>query len=195
MKVYPWHSNDSECAWVGLASDALPAWESQSPVNPLAYDDHIDQVAEPVQLKAFKDEYGNHLLPLSDFPGTGYAYPRVLSQRAYDALAGLLDKYGIFKQAEIDGQPFYLYYPTEINDALDLERSKTTWTFAGYPRLIKPVFKNDATFTPVFILPRFKSQAVFVTDEFVDLARKSNLQGLDLSYPIDPDTVTYTTFP
>ena len=183
MNIYAWRGNSDDYAMVGSKNDsALDAFIFKS------FDSRLDRVAEPVQLEVFESEDGNHRLPLSDFPENGSAYPRILSQRAYDALAELLKKYGFFKKADVDGQPFYLYYPTEINHAMDREKSIIIRRPSGYEKLIEPVFKSNTVFTPVFLLPPpFERQAVFVTDEFVDLVRKNKLTGLELRFNLGPE--------
>jgi len=171
VSFFAWYSNSDEYATVdGVSIDDAKA---------LRFDLHLGKTDEPVSLEIVLDP--KRPLPLGDFPNTGIAYPKCLSERAYQALSHLLEPCGVIKTALLDGQVYYLFWPTTQYECLDLKRSEISTTTTGYQRVVKPVFLKD--FDPeksVFLASAFPRQCVFVGECFMNAVESSGLVGLEL---------------
>ena len=171
MNVYGWFSDSDNFATVsGISVDDQGA---------LQFDFRLERLIEPVRIEAVYDDRG--YLPLSDFPNTGVAYRKCLSGGAYEALRRMLEPAGTTKRAVIDEDTYYLFWPGKVVDCLDIEKSEIVKRPSGYVRLVNPVFSGKvSTAGPVFLLPQFKTQCTFVTEQFVTAARTAKLKGLEL---------------
>lgn len=114
---------------------------------------------------------------LGDFPTTGGRYPKLMSERAYEALADCLVPNGIVRCGELSNKRIFLFWPTTECDVLSYEQSQVHRSATGYERLNVPVFRQDvADPPPVFVTKHFPT-LVFVTDTFVDVVRNHGLHG------------------
>ena len=118
---------------------------------------------------------------IGDFPNTGLAYPKCVSDRAMTVLRPLLEPTGIIRRAELESLEFWLYWPSNIVDCLDYETSEIIKMQSGFEQLITPVFRpNVDDAGPVFLVPEFRTQVLFVVDTFLEVAQEAGLRGLEI---------------
>lgn len=172
MKIYSWKSDSDNYATI--------SGRSMGDGEALHFDYYLDEIKEPVCLKAIYDDRGE--LPLSDSPYTGTVFPKCMSSRAFSILGGYLKSTGEIRAADIDGTPYFLFWPTVVVDCLDIIKSEIHEFASGYRRLVKPVFcESRVPEKNVFLIPQFKRQFVFVSKEFKQVLDKSALSGLILN--------------
>jgi hypothetical protein len=167
--IYGWHSNTDDYAGVrGIGERDRSAFY---------FDQNVPEKGKVVELESVRDADE----PIGDFPNTGLAYPKCLSERAYSALQSLLEPTGTVRYADLDGGQFYLYWPRIVSDCLDYGESEIVKMPSGYEQLLTPVFRQDvADAGPIFLVAEFRTQVLFVTESFRDCARKADLKGLEL---------------
>lgn len=164
-------------AWFSNADDfAIVDGETQEEAEALWFDQRIDNLREPVRLTRLDQK-----VPYGDNPYTGLVYPKCISERAFEALRSLFDSCGIFCQADLDGLPFYLFWPTIVLDCLDEANSEITQSASGYRQLIRPRFFSFGAKEPsVYRIKGFETQCVFVNEATVAEFERSELRGMEL---------------
>lgn len=167
-------------AWFGDAENySVVEGASESDAEFLEYDFHLDAVREPVNLKKVIGRKKER--PLSDFPETGVAFPRCMSERAYESLRTVLDRCGVVRRAQLADDTFVLFWPSLEIDCLDTDRCEFQARAGGNRRLVKAAFSSELdNAEPIFIVPGFRTQCVFVKDEFVTAVKDNQLAGLEL---------------
>lgn len=105
----------------------------------------------------------------------------VLSERAVDALADVLQANGELLPLIFRRKPYFALNVTTVTDALDESRSKVHRFSSGRVMAI-----DEFAFRPervraltIFKIPELPRGFVFVTDTFVDRVRTAGLQGFD----------------
>ncbi len=117
---------------------------------------------------------------LADFSNVNYnGYP-VFSQRAKDIISPLLSGLGRWIELEYDEATYWLFYITNVVDALDEEKSTIT-RFKSSQKVMSIesfVFKPDVVKDQwLFTLPQRPGSNRLVTDRFVELVREHRLTG------------------
>jgi hypothetical protein len=169
MEIFEWFSDTDNYAVV--------RGRTKADRTALRFDSCVPRIEAVVQLEAVSDERE----PLGDFPSTGVAFPKCLSTKACQALHSLLPKAGRIRKAEIDGEEFYLFWPDISVQCLDIEQSEIQRSPTGYQTLIMPVFTALVEQAgPIFLVPEFRTQILFVNDQFVALVQGARLRGLEL---------------
>lgn len=112
----------------------------------------------------------------SDLPWLGQHLP-FLKKPAVDALGPILLKHG--QLLPVRGEDVWLFNATTVLDALDLERSRIVHFDDGSILTIeRHVFDRSRIGTAeVFKVP-MRTSAVYVTDGFVEEARRAGLRGV-----------------
>jgi hypothetical protein len=120
----------------------------------------------------------------------------LLSERAVNALADILDANGQLFRVDSSAGAYYLFNITTIIDALDHEHSQIKY----WPRLKKDTgprrvdqvnryafHSNRLEAATIFKVPEYPLTSVYATDSFVDRVRKAGLLGFDfrLLWPLD----------
>lgn len=175
-RILAWRSDGDEFATVaGIARNAaVRKWmgEIGAPTP-----------SEPVRMRAVFDERGE--LPISDFPYTGLPQPKMLSDRARDALSNYLGCYGEYCSAEIEGIPerFWLWKPSIIAACLDEGRSVVYESLSGYRKLVEAVFDADSVpENRPFVVSGFEQQDVWVSEQFSTIVQNAKLTGASLAH-------------
>ena len=169
MLIYGWYSNSDDYAGVrGVGKRDRLA---------MRFDQNLPGPDEAVQLEAVRDSDE----AIGDFPNTGLAYPKCISDRAFSALRPMLETTGTLRCAVLEDREYWLYWPDTIVDCLNYTASETVKMPSGYEQLITPVFQeNVGEAGPVFLVPQFRTQVLFVTEDFFESARTAGLKGLEL---------------
>lgn len=169
MTIYGWYSNSDDYAGVrGVSKRDREATR---------FDQRIPDSGETVVLELVRDSDEK----LGDFPNTGLAFPKCLSGRAMAVLRSLLEPHGLIRHADLEGLDYRLYWPTNVVDCLDIDASEIVKMPSGHEQLITPVFhQNVADAGPVFVVPEFRTQVLFVSSAFLEIAKKAKLEGLEL---------------
>jgi len=114
------------------------------------------------------------------------SYLTVFSKRAVEVLADLLEESGELLPLQGEGEPFHVFHPLEVVDALDLEHCKWQDDDASHiDFLAKYEFLPDrigdaAIFKLLEVLDDGRRTArigLFVTDRFVERVEKAGLAG------------------
>ena len=100
-----------------------------------------------------------------------------------------LQECGVVKEVILDvrDEGSYLFWPSNVIDCLDEEKSDILVTGTGFKRLIKPVF--DMVKIPnvsIFIVPQFMTSDLFITEDLAIKLKASDLTGyilVDASIP------------
>lgn len=134
----------------------------------------------PLPIKAADED--DEVAELADYALLG-TIP-VFSERAVDALSGVLRQNGELLPLLYERRPYFAYNVTTVIDALDQQRSSVKSFADGqimwidrYAFTVAPL----ATAT-IFKIPELPRAYVFVTDKFVDLARPAGLQGIEFKH-------------
>lgn len=115
-----------------------------------------------------------------DYSNLSHDVHPVFSQRAKDLLTPHLQGLGQWVELVSDEAPYWLFYITNVVDALDVERSKLLYfpggskvmeisTFSFRPDIVRDQF--------LFTLPQRPGNHRLVTDRFIDFVREHNLTG------------------
>ena len=123
---------------------------------------------------------------LADYSNLSYDVHPIFSQRAKDLLSDHLQGLGRWIELIYDEAPYWLFYITNVVDALDEPNSKVIY-FTEEPtnvlRIAQYVFqaakvKNQFIFT----LPQMPGSQRLVTDDFVNLVREHRLMGFSFEF-------------
>ena len=168
MTIYGWFSNSDYAGVRGV---------SRRDRRATRFNQSVPEADEIIELEAVSESNR----PLGDFPNTGLAFPKCLSRRAFSALESLLAATGTLRRVQISELEYWLYWPEKTVDCLNYAASSITRMPSGYEQLISPVFKeNVAEAGPIFLVSQFPTHVLFVTEEFLRIARDAGLQGLEL---------------
>lgn len=169
MSIYGWFSNSDDYAGIRGAS--------RRDREATRFDQRVPTPGEVVLLEAVRDSDE----PIGDFPNTGIAYPKCISGRALAAIRPLLEPFGLLRQSELEGLEYWLYWPRNVVDCLDYDASEIIKMPSGYEQLITPAFRSNVDEAgPVFLVPEFSQQVLFVSDAFLKTAQDADLKGLEL---------------
>jgi hypothetical protein len=115
-----------------------------------------------------------------DYSNVNHNVHPVFSQRAKDLLAPHLQGLGVWVELVSDEAPYWLFYITNVVDALDLDRCKLLY-FPNSSKLMEIsefFFRPDAVGNQfLFTLPQYPGSERLVTDRFVDFVREHGLTG------------------
>ncbi len=169
VSVFGWFSNCDDYAGVrGVTKNDRKA---------MRFDQSVPEPDEVVRLEPVRDANER----MGDFPNTGLAYPKCVSKRAFSALQALLEPTGLLRRADLEGLEYWLYWPDTVVDCLNYTASEILKMPSGYEQLITPVFHDSVGEAgPVFLVPQFRTQVLFVTEVFLETARDAGLKGLEL---------------
>lgn len=117
---------------------------------------------------------------LADFSSVNYDVYPVFSDRARTIVAPILEGLGRWIELDFDEAPYWLFYITNVVDALDEGRSQIT-RFSSSQKVLsidsyafKPEVAKDQW---LFTLPQRPGSNRLVTDRFVELVREHRLTG------------------
>lgn len=119
-------------------------------------------------------------LPLANISYFGGSFPICFDKKSYFLFQKKLNKFGIIKEAIVEGKSdtYYVFWPSNIVDCLDEERSDILVMPSGYKRLVKPVFlKNKTPHSSIFITPQFQTNSLFITEDIAETLKSSDLTG------------------
>jgi hypothetical protein len=112
-----------------------------------------------------------------------------LSATAARALLDVVE--GFAEALPLGGYPagYSLFNVTHVVDALDLDRSKVTYTADGrIDKIVQHAFVPEKLRrVPVFKLPQRPRSSVYVTDPFVDRVTQAELRGFAFGTPLWTD--------
>jgi len=141
---------------------------------------------QPLELVVFEGEGSDRrrTAGLGDFIGACPAH--VISEKAADALSDLWERYGELYPVLVKGysDKFYVFYPTNVVDCLDYERSAYKGQGSERARfdvLLEFVFFEEAVGDNIiFTLPDHPHDKIYVTETFKERVKKAKLKGLQL---------------
>jgi hypothetical protein len=122
---------------------------------------------------------------LADFISATPAH--VLSQRAVDAMSDLWEKYGELYPVTAKGYEgcYYVFYPTNVVDCLDYERSVLKgngWGNARFNTALEFYFIEEKVGDNViFTIPDHPHKPIYVSEVFKERVKKAKLKGLQLN--------------
>ena len=81
--------------------------ETQEDVESLWFDSNLGSLIEPVKLATVSASGVSP--PIGDNPNNGIAFPKCLSQKAFDIVSGPFSNFGEFRVASLNGDRFFLF--------------------------------------------------------------------------------------
>jgi hypothetical protein len=119
---------------------------------------------------------------LGDYSNVNHNIHPVFSDRAKQLLAPHLQGLGQWIELVSEQDPTYwLFYITNVLDALDVEKSELKrFSDGGVMRIVSYVFKPEAVRDQMlFTLPQRPGTNRCVTDRFVEIAKANGLTGVE----------------
>ncbi|MBC7938225.1 MAG: hypothetical protein H7Z19_00435 [Chitinophagaceae bacterium] len=170
-----------------IDDEASPAWISfyakHELVMPLSADQEAEFFAGHPRIEVDRD---TEFTPresnarFGDYSNVNHNVHPVFSQRAKELLQPHL--YGLGQWIELlsNEAPYWLFFVTNLVDALDVERSKVLYftNSSKVMRIARYAFKRELLHDQwLFTLPQRPGSNRLVTDRFVDFAREHGLTG------------------
>lgn len=189
MKVFAYHANVEDYNWFDtfdhddilfdekIRGESLSATWQEIPIVPIPEEDKF---------------------ALSDFVTIGTGYTPIFSAKAVQKLDTQLSGKGEFLKMPSLDMDYYVFNVTHFIDALEESKSILV-TYSGSIARITHYHFNESAIpneTLVFKIPQLPVQRVFVTEKFLELVAKNDLQGLDCKLvwddgplPINPNDI------
>jgi hypothetical protein len=136
----------------------------------------FSHIENTVDLEVISDKK----LPLANISYFGGAFPICFDKISYYLLKKYLNESGEIQEGKVEGKKdsYYIFWPSKILDCLDEDNSDILVMPSGYKRLVKPVFFEDKIPPEsIFIVPQFKSNSLFITEDIAEKLRSSDLTG------------------
>jgi hypothetical protein len=156
-----------------------PASEKDYGIHEMLCGVPIEECWTPFSALALIENGTDTNLPTSDFPSMSASLLPVFSERAIGALKEFLLSNGELLPINTDNGHYFVFNVTTLTDALDFENSKAAhFTDGRIMTMVSYTFHSDR----IKQLSIFKAQQlplnpIFVTNSFVNKARKAGLKG------------------
>ncbi|XDD51447.1 DUF1629 domain-containing protein [Leptospira sp. WS92.C1] len=166
---------------------SLEGYELCHPVEPFDFENLILQVNgipratawRPIDAKVIHKDEGRKLSE-SDAPWLG-SHALILRQRAVDVMRGLLDEFGELLPLSCAEAKLYIYNPTRVLDALDVDASSVLRFSDGQLMTVNRYsFKTEViNGVHAFKISDLRASPTFVSEVFVQTWNSAGLRGLD----------------
>jgi hypothetical protein len=182
VNVYDMDMDKEEKKWVSFYTKHNLAMPSSAAERPAFFDAHP-------RIEIDRSDYTprGSKAKLADYSNVNHNVHPVFSQRAKDILSDRLHGLGRWIELVSDEAPYWLFYVTNVVDALDEPASKVIYFDDDVPnkvlRIAQHVFRPERVQGQfLFTLPQKKGYHRLVTDDFINVVREHRLTGFRFEF-------------